>query len=408
MADKPAIDALVSGIHAQRQQFVLAVTGGGSGAIARLLAVPGGSGTLLEAIVPYSAESLADFLHARPEHFCSAATARSMAMAAFTRARQLQQLASSSGAQLSASDTNNLPNGLGCTASLASDRPKRGPHRIHVAWQSAGATVTYSLELVKGQRSRREEEEIASLLVLDALAEAVGLSSSLELRLTEMENVVPERTDAPRAWQGLLLGSTAAVRQTASASSELQNQAVEVAGSDNPRAIFPGAFNPLHAGHLRMAEIAAKRLGVPVEFELSIQNVDKPPLDYTEMRSRAAAFVEQRLPFWFTRAPTFEKKSELFPGATFIVGADTIERIGQAKYYGSSSDTAEEAIAKICKRGCRFLVFGRVRQGEFQSLGQLQLPKALRELCDDVPAAEFRDDISATQLRQAARDSGDD
>lgn len=97
MADKPAIDALVSGIHAQRQQFVLAVTGGGSGAIARLLAVPGGSGTLLEAIVPYSAESLADFLHARPEHFCSAATARSMAMAAFTRARQLQQLASSSG-----------------------------------------------------------------------------------------------------------------------------------------------------------------------------------------------------------------------------------------------------------------------------------------------------------------------
>ena len=29
-----------------------------------------------------------------------------------------------------------------------------------------------------------------------------------------------------------------------------------------------------------MAEIAARRLKAPVEFELSIENVDKPPLDY--------------------------------------------------------------------------------------------------------------------------------
>ncbi len=51
-----------------------------------------------------------------------------------------------------------------------------------------------------------------------------------------------------------------------------------------------------------MAEVAAKILGSPVHFEISIQNVDKPLLDYTEMETRAKQFTEKRLPLWFTRA----------------------------------------------------------------------------------------------------------
>ena len=52
--------------------------------------------------------------------------------------------------------------GVGCTASLVSDRPKRGAHRVHVAWQSKSATVTYSVELVKGRRDRLAEEELSA------------------------------------------------------------------------------------------------------------------------------------------------------------------------------------------------------------------------------------------------------
>ena len=66
--------------------MVLAITGGGSGAIADLLEVPGGSRTVLEAVVPYSAAALVEFLRGKPEQFCSARTARAMAMAAFQRA----------------------------------------------------------------------------------------------------------------------------------------------------------------------------------------------------------------------------------------------------------------------------------------------------------------------------------
>ena len=81
MAKSMTVEQLVAQIHAAPGQMVLAVTGGGSAAISDLLAVPGGSKTLLEAIVPYSAESLLEFLRSMPEQFCSARTARMMAMA---------------------------------------------------------------------------------------------------------------------------------------------------------------------------------------------------------------------------------------------------------------------------------------------------------------------------------------
>ena len=35
-----------------------------------------------------------------------------------------------------------------------------------------------------------------------------------------------------------------------------------------------------------MAEIASERLGAPTTFELSIANVDKPPLDFIELDDR--------------------------------------------------------------------------------------------------------------------------
>jgi hypothetical protein len=101
-----------------------------------------------------------------------------------------------------------------------------------------------------------------------------------------------------------------------------------------------------------------------------------------------------------TRAPTFREKAEAFPGATFVVGVDTLLRIAEPRYYGDDHAKRDAAIAEIAERGCRFLVFGRELDGRFVTLGDLNLPTELRRLCDEVPESEFREDVSSTELRK--------
>ncbi|MCL6503488.1 MAG: hypothetical protein K6T86_12440 [Pirellulales bacterium] len=381
------VEALIRALQASGRQCVLAVTGGGATAIGTLLSVPGSSRLLLAAHVPYAEAALCHWLRARPEHFCSSSTARAMAMAAFDEARALAD-----GCAVEALV------GVGCTASLVSDRPKRGPHRVYAAAQTLAATITHSVFLCKGARDRVGEEQAAMALVLNLLAEACGVEERMAYPLRPEEHLEVERTEAPAAWQQLLAGRLAAVGEAALAGEVRAVPCEATALEPTGRTLFPGAFHPRHAGHLQMAAVARARLGRRVEFEISVFNVDKPPLDYTEMSLRRRQFGGDEA-LWFTRAPTFVEKAELFPGATFVVGADTIVRIAEPRYYGSIS-ARDEALARLADRGCRFLVFGRMHQGRFQTLADLPLLPTLAALCDGVDEAEFRVDLSSTELRQ--------
>ena len=118
----------------------------------------------------------------------------------------------------------------------------------------------------------------------------------------------------------------------------------------------------MHNGHVKMAEYAEKLTGEKVTLEISIFNVDKPPLDFIEMQSRYDALQEEPsavLNKWslvFSNAPTFVEKCRLFPGATFIVGIDTLKRIVEMKYYDSSKDKRDRALQEIVNLGNRFIV----------------------------------------------------
>src|SRR6202161_1540187 len=83
---------LISTVHASGRKAALAITGGGSGAIAELLRVPGGSRLLIEAQVPYDAMALATFLGFPPAQACSSDTAIAMARSARERAARLVPL----------------------------------------------------------------------------------------------------------------------------------------------------------------------------------------------------------------------------------------------------------------------------------------------------------------------------
>ncbi len=368
----PSPEQLVQQVHDSPTQLVMAITGGGSRAVADLLEVPGGSRTLLEAIIPYSAPAMVELLGGMPDEFCSAAAARAMAMAAFRRA-------------LRCAPADAAVAGVSCTASLATDRPKRGPHRAHLAMQTVTTTAAWRLVLHKDRRSRAEEERLVGRLLLNVIAESCNVSERLKLELLEGENVEASRVDAPREWQDLLLGRSETVRITAQ--------------EGHPPLVMPGAFNPLHAGHRRMLEVAQEITGHPPALELSIINVDKPPLDYVEIQRRLAQFPAEQ-PVYLTRAATFEEKSRLFPTATFIVGVDTLRRVVSPQYYGGDERACRLATERIAARGCRFLVFGRDLGVGFVRLADLDLPQEVQSLCREVPPHVFREDVSSTELRK--------
>ena len=148
-----------------------------------------------------------------------------------------------------------------------------------------------------------------------------------------------------------------------------------------------------------MAELAAATLNSEVLFELSIVNVDKPPLSLTTVVERLAQFADEHS-VWLTRAATFVDKAQLFAGATFIAGADTVARFADPRYHDNSADKRDQAITQLAAAGCRFLVFGRTIGERFQTTTELALPEALQAICQGVAEEVFRDDVSSTALRR--------
>jgi nicotinamide mononucleotide (NMN) deamidase PncC len=389
-----AVLGLVEQIHATPHKAVVVVAGAGTQGLAWLMEVPGASRTLLEALVPYGRQSMVQFLAGgktslgeEPAQYVSVPTAQAMARAAYRRGMALREDASP-------------VVGLACTATILTDRPKRGDHRCCIAAWDQDGVATYNLVLAKGRRDRAGEEGVVSRLLLHALARACGLQPGLSLELVDTEEVEAEYLAHPNPIQRLLSEDVDLVL----AHPDGRLEADEVippfrkGGPGGISAVLPGSFNPLHYGHLELAQVAQAMLGAPVAFELSVVNVDKLPLEEAEVRRRLAQFAAQGL-VALTRAETFRKKADLLPGCTFVIGWDTAVRLVEPRYYGGQEPAMLAALAEIWALGCRFLVAGREHQGRFHTLGDIPIPQGFQPLFQAIPQSRFRADISSTALR---------
>ena len=164
-----------------------------------------------------------------------------------------------------------------------------------------------------------------------------------------------------------------------------------------PLGVFSGAFNPLHAGHLALSRTASAFLGGDVVFELSIVNVDKPPLDLQTIEVRCRQFQE---PVLLTAAPRFVEKAAILKNTTFVVGVDTLERIVELRYYGDDEASLGTALSSIRSHGCRFLVAGRKLTREFATLSDIPIPRGFEDLFEALPESRFRSEFSSSQLRK--------
>ncbi|MCL2306397.1 MAG: hypothetical protein FWC43_13720 [Planctomycetaceae bacterium] len=280
--------------------------------------------------------------------------------------------------------------------------------------QSYNATSVFSLVLKKGARTRQEEERLVADCLLKYLAEEAEIPLDVSIPLLEGEHFTSEQAIADDPRIELLFGDAAAVLFVEGKpvfTKKITDVGVPILSEErlfSPEVeymqnIFAGSFAPMHQGHLRMIELAQERLCGKITLEISVRNVDKAPIDYVEIEHRLRQ-IEGVIPgqaVWLTRTIRFIDKSHLFRGATFLVGADTLKRIGDQKYYANNHSRLMEVLRVITYCGCRFLVFARPVGEAVETLQTLVIPDMLRTLCEAVSEEEFCEDISSSAIRES-------
>lgn len=175
--------------------------------------------------------------------------------------------------------------------------------------------------------------------------------------------------------------------------------------------IYPGSFNPLHIGHLAIAQYVEERSKTGVIFEICNCPNDKNPVSAEDLAKRVKQFTMLSRFVAITENSSFLEKSTdkavaqylttidmqlCYPKAniTFLVGADTINRIDDIKYYCGSVREHVRAMSIFAARGVRFLVFPR--KGHLTD----NLSPDIMRLCEFVTNFESVN-ISSTAIREA-------
>ena len=358
---------IVKKIHASPYKLTLVSSGGGTNAISELLKVPGASKTILESYIPYSKKSMDVFLGKKPDHYCSLDACLNMAANAYKKSAEI-------GEKVKAK----YLLGIAITANLATTYEKKGDHKFFIVVQAHDYTKYIECYLDKGKRTREEEEKLITECVLSLLAKSCKFNFDLphmqeEIKITEVK--------AKRSWKKLFNNKVGFISNN----------------KNNPELIFPGSFNPLHEGHIKMKDLAEKKTGMHTTFEICAKNADKPPLTFYEIKRTLDQFHDNES-WMLTSAGRFSEKAEMFPNSVFIIGADTLMRVFDEKFYKNYKDMIEH-IDRFNDHNINFLVFGRKVGKKFISLDSISVPDIIKDRCTGFDEGTFRDDVSSTEIR---------
>jgi nicotinic acid mononucleotide adenylyltransferase len=353
--------ALAARLRGSDARVFVTATGAGAGIQDVLWRVPGCSSFLVGAAFPYDWQQIVGVLGFHPARFASEETAIDLAHTSYLRALDI------SGPQRNAV-------GVGLTASVASTAAHRGDHRVHVAVTTFGRTLGRTLVLAKGtgQDVRDFDGEAADETGLLALFHAAGVREDPNLQ---------DWTDRSRAQFFARPYWSADGRRGIA--------------SEMPAAapIFPGTFNPPHAGHFAIAS-TERGHPAPAIFAVCATPPHKERLTTGELLLRAKLLAgHDRL---FTEGdPLYIDKARRFPGRAFLIGADALARMLDPAW----GHEVESMLEELAGLGTRFRVNGRLVDGQFLSPSSVveRVPERFRSLFETVAG---RWDISSTEARE--------
>ena len=280
--------------------------------------------------------------------------------------------------------------GVSCTGAISTNRKRRGDNQAFVGLWGARLKYVAHLILEKGDRSRVEEEELVSSLIVQCIEKKLLGNSLLNVELNKLESVSVDETEFSSDLDSLVNGHI----------SSITSLGTNLVGLDKSfkGGILSGSFNPIHQGHIELSKIASDILEAPVAFEISVTNVDKPLLQADEIKKRVSQF-ERSETVILTCAPLFAEKSGIFQNSTFIIGNDTALRIVDPKYYDNDVQNMYTSLQKVKDNKCDFLVAGRLQNSEFKTISDMAIPEAFISLFQGIPESQFRMDLSSSELR---------
>ena len=301
----------------------VAAAGAGSTLITDLWSEPGASEWLSGGTFIYADQEMEDFLGFWPDWgTVNQTTSIFMAMAAYRKAFR-------------ALPKGRKPIGVGVTASVASNRIHRGNHRFFATVLTDTHCAVLAHEPMKkgeGRWQRNLDEDIVCQETLSMLARSDGWKWCIE----------------PNA----LLDS---------AIDFIHCQPKGVGWSDY--ILYPGAFNPLHRGHERLAEKVSQMTGKPVLYHVNTHSPHKPPLTAQDVLKRTVNF-----PFVVSRdCPLYIDKARQHRGVPMIIGTDALERMLDPKW----GPDVNEMLQEFKQLGTKFYVGERIIDGKVLSLQEV-------------------------------------
>lgn len=343
----------------------LICTGAGAGLQDTLWNIPGASSFLSGAAFPYSPAETDRLIGFTPKQYCSEDTAIDLASQAYMRAFSFG---------------GKKPVGLGLTASVTSDRPHRGDHRVHICVITDTAVLGYSTVIQKhaegDPQARYRDGCLCNGLSYILLMEAIfGSMPELKAEGADWTQKAVERFYAHPYFT---------------------TEGQRLVGAPKRKVLMPGAYNPPHEGHHGVAAAVEAVADLPVIYTVTADNPHKGQLSVQDLLKRARMLRgKNRL---FTRGdPLYIDKARMFLDTPIAMGADALERMLDPKW---GADPAK-MLYEFAQLGTRFYVSARPVNGRVLTLGEVLSATPydadlLSELFFEVPGVW---DASSTEVR---------